>query len=195
MPVDPAPFWLADNEPVISFELNGDARAYPIQVLIWHEVVNDVVGGVPVVVTFCPLCNTALAFERTLNSTVHDFGTSGMLRFSDLIMYDRQTQTWWQQIGGEAIVGELTGTRLKQLPASIVSWKAFRTSFPGGQVLSRDTGFARDYGRNPYTGYDDVNKPPFLFVGPEDDRLRPVDRVVTVSIGDEAAAYPFLELE
>lgn len=195
VPTDPDPFWLAADEPVISLELNGDARAYPIQVLIWHEIVNDVVGGVPVIVTFCPLCNTALVFERTIDGNVHDFGTSGMLRFSDLVMYDRQTDTWWQQIGGEAIVGELTGTRLNPLPASMVSWKDFRTSFPGGQVLSRETGFSRDYGRNPYTGYDDINSAPFLFAGPEDNRLRPVERVATVDLGEEAVAYPFLELE
>ncbi|MFQ5933430.1 MAG: DUF3179 domain-containing protein [Dehalococcoidia bacterium] len=195
LPVDPAPSWLGDLEPVISLEINGDARAYPIQILIWHEIANDVVGGVPVTVTFCPLCNTALVFERTIGDTVYDFGTSGMLRFSDLVMYDRQTESWWQQIGGEAIVGELTGTRLKQLSASIVSWKDFRTSFPNGQVLSRDTGFQRSYGRNPYTGYDNINSAPFLFVGPDDDRLRPMERVTTVEINDDAAAYPFLELE
>ncbi|MEE9199190.1 MAG: DUF3179 domain-containing protein, partial [Dehalococcoidia bacterium] len=195
LPADPSPFWLGDLEPVILIEVNGEARAYPIQVLIWHEVVNDVVGGVPVLVTFCPLCNTAIAFERTVNGTVHDFGTSGMLRFSDLIMYDRQTETWWQQIGGEAIVGDLTGTRLKQVPASIVSWEVFRASFPSGQVLSRDTGFSRDYGRNPYPGYDNINQSPFLFTGPEDNRLRAMERVTTVDIGDEAVAYPFLELE
>ncbi|MFQ5875455.1 MAG: DUF3179 domain-containing protein, partial [Dehalococcoidia bacterium] len=172
-----------------------DARAYPIQIVTWHEVVNDVVGGVPVLVTFFPLCNTGIAFDRTVNGQVFEFGTSGLLRFSNLIMYDRTTETWWQQVGGEAIVGELTGTRLKLLPASIVSWEDFRTSFPNGQVLSRETGFTRDYGRNPYTGYDDIDSAPFLFVGPDDDRLRPVERVVTVSIGDEAAAYPFLELE
>ena len=195
LPVDPAPFWLGDLEPVISFEINGDARAYPLQILTWHEIVNDTVGGVPVVVTFCPLCNTALVFERTVNGTVMDFGTSGMLRFSDLVMYDRQTETWWQQIGGEGIAGELTGVRLTQIAASIISWQDFKTGFPNGQVLSRETGFTRNYGRNPYTGYDSINSSPFLFVGPEDDRLRPMERVATVEINGEAAAYPFLVLE
>ena len=195
LPVESDPVWIAELEPVISLELNGEARAYPIQILIWHEIVNDVVGGVPVVVTFCPLCNTALVFERTINGNVHDFGTSGMLRFSDLVMYDRQTETWWQQIGEEAIVGELTGTKLNQQPAAIVSWQDFKSSFPYGQVLSKDTGFRRQYGANPYTGYDNINQAPFLFTGPDDDRLRPVERVTTVELNDEAAAYPFLELE
>src|SRR5258708_4055361 len=100
--------WLKDDEPVIAFELNDDTRAYPIQILIWHEIVNDVVGGVPVMITFCPLCNTAIAYERTVNGRVLDFGTTGRLRFSNLIMYDRQTESWWQQAIGQAIVGQLT---------------------------------------------------------------------------------------
>ncbi|MCH7996398.1 MAG: DUF3179 domain-containing protein [Chloroflexi bacterium] len=195
LPVDPSPFWIGDLEPVISFEINGDARAYPLQIMTWHEIVNDTVGGVPVVVTFCPLCNTALVFESTVDGTVLDFGTTGMLRFSDLVMWDRQTETWWQQIGGEGIAGELTGVRLTQIAASIVSWQDFKTGFPNGQVLSRETGFNRNYGRNPYTGYDSINSSPFLFVGPEDDRLRPMERVATVEINGEAAAYPFLVLE
>ena len=153
-------------------------------------------GGVPVIVTFCPLCNTALAFERSLDGTVYEFGVSGVLRFNDLVMYDRQTESWWQQIGGEAIVGEVTGAELKPLPASIVSWGDFRTNFPNAVVLSsRDTGYIRDYGGNPYTGYDDVNSSPFISGGEDEDRLPAVERVVAVDIGDQAAAYPFSELE
>ena len=101
--------WLDDREPVISFELNGDAKAYPLQILTWHEIVNDQVGGTPVAVTFCPLCNSAIVFDRRLEGVVLDFGTSGRLRHSDLIMWDRQTQSWWQQLTGDAIVGQLTG--------------------------------------------------------------------------------------
>jgi hypothetical protein len=96
-------------EPVVTFKINGESRAYPLAILTWHEVVNDVVGGVPVTVTFCPLCNSGLAFERTLEGRVFDFGVSGNLRNSDLVMWDRQTQSWWQQLTGEAIVGELAG--------------------------------------------------------------------------------------
>jgi hypothetical protein len=101
--------WLAGSAPVIALEVGGRARAYPLAILTWHEIVNDSLGGVPVVVTFCPLCHTALVFERTLDGVVHDFGTTGNLRHSDLVMYDRQTQTWWQQATGQAIVGALTG--------------------------------------------------------------------------------------
>ena len=187
--------WLAENEPVIALEINADARAYPLQIMTWHEIVNDVVGGEPVLVTFCPLCNTAIAFERRMGNTVNSFGVSGLLRYSDLIMYDRATDSWWQQILGEAIVGELTGARLPNVPASIVSWADFRDNYPQGRVLTRDTGFTRQYGRNPYSGYDDINSSPFLFVGPEDRRLRPVERVATVELNGETVAYPFLRLE
>ena len=187
--------WLADQEPVIAFELNGDARAYPLQILVWHEIVNDVVGGVPVAVTFCPLCNTAIVFERTLKGVVYDFGTSGKLRNSDLVMWDRQTESWWQQFTGEAIVGELAGKKLAVLPASIISFSDFRAASPDGTVLSIDTGFSRSYGRNPYGGYDRADNPPFLFDGDLDGRLAPKDRVVDVSIDGLTAVFPFPTLE
>ena len=174
--------------------LNGDARTYPLQILIWHEITNDTVGGVPVTVTFCPLCNTAIAFERSLDGTLYDFGTTGKLRFSDLVMWDRQTESWWQQATGEAIVGVLTGTRLKPVPASIVSFADFRRSYPAGKVLSRETGFDRNYGKNPYVGYDDVESSPFLFKDTPDPRLRPMERVVALTIGGEDMAYPYAVL-
>jgi len=188
--------WLRDPEPVISFELNGDARAYPLQILIQHEIVNDVVGGVPVVVTFCPLCNSAIVFERTMDGIVYDFGTTGNLRNSDLVMYDRQTQSWWQQFTGEGIVGIMAGRQLEFLPASIISWKDFKDAFSKGKVLSTDTGFpGREYGINPYYGYDRADTPPFLFDGILDGRLLPKERVVAVTIGDKDAAFPFTILE
>ncbi|MGE3273031.1 MAG: DUF3179 domain-containing protein [Chloroflexota bacterium] len=187
--------WLADDEPVVVYEENGDARAYPLQILIWHEIVNDTVGGRPVTVTFCPLCNTAIAFDRRLDGVTYDFGTTGNLRRSDLVMWDRQTESWWQQITGEAIVGELAGARLTPVPAAIQSFAAFRAAFPVGQVLSRETGFNRAYGRNPYVGYDDIASSPFLYSGPADGRLPPMARVVTVALNGEAAAYPFSHLE
>jgi len=186
--------WLAERSPVISLSVGGTARAYPLAILTWHEIVNDTLGGVPVVVTFCPLCNTALVFERQLGGTTYDFGTTGNLRYSDLVMYDRQTESWWQQATGEAIVGELTGTRLTFLPAQVVSLAAFVAAHPTGDVLGRDTGFARSYGQNPYVGYDEVGLPPFLFDGVVDGRLAPKARVVTFGSGPEAIAYPFSEL-
>ena len=183
--------WLEAQEPVIAFELNGAAKAYPLQILTWHEIVNDTVGGVPVVATFCPLCNSAIVFERTLDGVVYDFGVSGKLRNSDLIMWDRQTESWWQQLTGAAIVGELTGQQLRLLPASIVAWQDFKAAYPDAAVLSRDTGYRRNYGSNPYVGYDRVDQPPFLFFGRQDDRLLPMERVAALTVGDAAAAFPF----
>ena len=187
--------WLGDKEPVIIFGLNGDVRAYPLQILTWHEIVNDVVGGVPVAVTFCPLCNAALVFDRRLAGVIHDFGTSGKLRNSDLIMWDRQTESWWQQFTGEGIVGELAGKMLTSLPSQVISWEDFKAANPESIVLSRDTGFNRPYGRNPYAGYDRVDNPPFLFEGPLDGRLLPKERVAFVTVGDKTAAFPFSILE
>lgn len=194
--VDEADAWLKPQEPVILLQIGDNARAYPLQILMWHEIVNDTVGGVPVTVTFCPLCNTGIAFDRTLDGQVLGFGTTGRLRFSNLIMYDRQTESWWQQATGEAIVGELTGRKLTLLAASIISWADFKAAHPDGTVLSRDTGYSRAYGQNPYVGYDDVNQSPFLYVGPETpDVLPAMARVVTVDLNGEAVAYPYEVLQ
>ncbi|PKB62167.1 MAG: hypothetical protein BZY79_00015 [SAR202 cluster bacterium Casp-Chloro-G4] len=179
------------NEPVIALEINGDARAYPLAILIWHEIVNDEVGGVPVSVTYCPLCNTAITFDRRVGEQVLDFGTSGMLRKSDLVMWDRQTESWWQQITGEAIVGELTGTKLTFIPAPLTSWKEFTEAYPDGQVLTRETGFSRNYNTPPYSGYDNLGGQPFLFGGAIDSKLPAMERVIGLDLGQEKVAYPF----
>jgi hypothetical protein len=184
--------FLEPQEPVIALELKGEVRAYPIQILIWHEIVNDVIGGVPVAVTFCPLCNTAIVFDRRVDGKTLDFGTTGNLRNADLVMYDRQTESWWQQFGGRALVGELTGAKLDQLAAKVVAWREFEREHSGGKVLSRETGYARDYGENPYTGYDDIDSPPFVATKNSDDkRLPPKERVVFIERGGEAVAIPF----
>lgn len=174
--------WLADNEPVIALEINGDARAYPLQILTWHEIANDTVGDVPVAVTFCPLCNAAIVFDRRLDGEVYEFGVSGLLRNSDLVMYDRTTETLWQQFTGEGIIGDLTGAQFDFVTSSLVSFADFRAAYPEGRVLSRDTGFSRNYGRNPYAGYDTIGQNPFLFDGDLDGRLPAMERVVTVSL-------------
>ena len=191
IPVADAPGYLRDAEPVISVEINGAAKAYPLGMMMKHEVANDELGGVPITVTFCPLCNTAIVFDRRVNGTVLDFGVTGNLRNSDLIMWDRQTESWWQQITGEAIVGDLTDMRLKFIPASVVSWAQFRDGFPQGQVLSRDTGYRGTYDLPSYGGIDGADKNPSHFRGATDPRLKPMERVVGISLGDEDAAYPF----
>ena len=186
--VDKADAWLGDSEPVVVFESGGIVRGYPWQILIWHEIVNDDVGGALVSVTYCPLCNTAIAFDRRVDGRVLDFGTTGKLRHSDLVMYDRQTETWWQQATGEAIVGELTGTVLTFLSAPTLSWSDFKGQHPDAEVLSRDTGHTRPYGRSPYDGYDTGQ--PWLYRGPKDNRLAMMERVVVLRIDGSATAYP-----
>jgi hypothetical protein len=187
--------FLRPREPVIALTLAGRARAYPLQILTWHEIVNDVVAGVPVAVTFCPLCNTAIAFDRRLDGRTLSFGTTGNLRNSDLVMYDRQTESWWQQFGGEGVVGLYAGTRLRTLPARIVAWRSFRAQHPDGLVLSRQTGYSRPYGENPYAGYDDVSSPPlFPTHNADDKRLPPKERVVFFERDGSAVAIPFSTL-
>ncbi len=183
--------WLEDPEPVLVVQVGEDVRAYPIQILIWHEIVNDTVGGKPLVITYCPLCNTGIAFERTVDGRVLDFGTTGRLRYSNLIMYDRQTESWWQQATGEAIVGTYAGTRLTFYPARMMAWAQFREAYPQGRVLSRETGYVRDYGRNPYIGYDRATEP-FLYQGPRIKEALPLmARVYTIATKAEAVAYPY----
>jgi len=175
---------IPDTEPVITLKL-GDAapRAYPIRYLTWHEIVNDRVAGVPVAVTFCPLCNSAMVFDRRTDHGVLDFGVSGKLRNSDMVMYDRQTESWWQQATAQAIVGDLTGTRLAQLPSWMESWGQFRAAHPDGQVMA-EPNHRRRYGANPYEGYDSSARP-FLYDGtPPPHGIHPLARVVRV--GDRA---------
>jgi hypothetical protein len=188
--------FLQPKEPVIELSVGGAERAYPIQILIWHEIVNDNVGGVPVAVTFCPLCNTAIAFDRRVGDETLTFGTTGNLRNSDLVMYDRQTESWWQQFGGTGLVGRYAGERLRTLPARIVSWRQFARDHPRGSVLQRLTGgIARPYGENPYAGYDSVSSPPFFPAAHANDRrLLPKERVVFVERGDDSVAIPFSAL-
>ena len=145
---------LAPNEPVITVSLDGPARAYPLRYLTWHEIVNDEVEGLPIAVTFCPLCNSAITFDRRVEDRVLSFGVSGKLRHSDMIMYDRETESWWQQAIGQGIVGEMTGVDLDVIHVSWVeSWESFSTRHPDGLVMDQPD-FNRPYGRNPYVGYD-----------------------------------------
>ncbi|GMQ84862.1 MAG: DUF3179 domain-containing protein [Acidimicrobiia bacterium] len=177
-------------EPVVFLEINGDARAYPIRAMVWHEIVNDTVGGVPVSVTYCPLCNSAVTYVREINGVETTFGTSGRLFASALVMYDRATESLWTHFDGRAVVGVLTGAQLESIASPLLSWGDFRESNPTGQVLDWNaTGFNRDYGRNPYFGYDDPDTNPFLFRGTVDDRARAKQRVVGVAIDGEAAAF------
>ncbi|HEV2058725.1 MAG TPA: DUF3179 domain-containing protein [Solirubrobacteraceae bacterium] len=187
--------FLDDREPVLVVEQGQAVRAYPVQILIWHEIVNDELGGRPIAVTYCPLCNSSVVFDRRVDDRVLTFGTTGNLRKSDLVMWDRQTESWWQQLSAEAVVGELSGERLEVLPSQTLSWADFRRSFAEGDVLSRDTGFERDYGRNPYVGYDERDAQPFLLDGEADDRLPAKEHVIAVFVDDDRPlVIPFSRL-
>ena len=182
--------WLVDEEAVLVLELAGQTRAYPVQVMIWHEIVNDVYGDRPVAVTYCPLCNSAIAFDRRIDGRELTFGTSGLLLNSDLVMYDRETESLWPQLEFRAVAGALTGTELDPLVLATVPWAQFRDANPDGLVLNRDTGFVRDYGRNPYVGYDEEDTQPFLFDGAPDPRLPPKTPVIGLFRDDGPVAVP-----
>ena len=183
--------YLAGNEPVVRLEIDGDVRAYPVQILMWHEIVNDTVGGVPVSVTYCPLCNSAVSYVREIDGSVTTFGTSGRLFNSALVMYDRATESLWTHYDGRAVAGVLTGTELEPVPSPLIAWADFKDAHPEALVLDRDsTGFTRRYGSNPYVGYDDVDTRPFLFRGDVDDRAALKQRVVGVTIGEASKAWP-----
>ena len=187
--IEEADVSLSEQEAVIVLDLEGDARAYPIDILMWHEIVNDTVGDVPVTITYCPLCNSAISYERTINGVETTFGTSGMLYGSALVMYDRATESLWTHFDGLAVAGVLTGTWLTPIASPLIAWKEFVTAYPEGKVLSRDTGFARQYGRNPYLLYDNPETSPAFFRGEVDDRLLIKQRVVGVVIDETAVAY------
>ena len=185
--------WLAPNEPVLALSLGGEHRAYPVQIMMWHEIVNDTVAGAPVAITYCPLCNSALVFDRRLTGPDGDdrlvsFGTSGKLYNSDLLMYDRQTESLFSQLIGLGVAGVLTGVELDRDPVQTFSFEDWSETHPDGLVLNRVTGQERNYGLNPYEQYDTEEREPFLFDGEVDDRLPPKRRVVGVATADGSAA-------
>ncbi len=190
-----AKYWIKDTEPLIFVNINGKTKAYPLQILIWHEIVNDKLSNKNITITFCPLCNASIVFDRNINGKTYDFGTSGLLRNSDLVMYDRQSESLWQQFTGNAIVGDMVNTKLQQIPSSIVSFKDIYTNFKDTQILSKDTGHNRDYGNNPYIGYDNINQTPFMLKQKVDKRLAPMRRVATVSINNKDKAYSYTDVK
>ena len=184
--------WVDAKEPVIMVELNGEARAYPIQILMWHEMTNDKIGDTPILVTFCPLCYSAITFDRRHKGDVLEFGVSGFLRHSDMVMYDRNTETLWQQFSGEALVGDYTGDKLDIIPSQLIAFEQFKNIHPDGKVLSKDTGHRRNYGENPYAGYDDINNNPWALRDRPSDRMKPMQKVIGVRIDDNnVKTYPY----
>ena len=183
--------WLDERVPGTLVLLGGEARFYPLGILHRHEIVNDEIAGIPVAITYCPLCNTALAFDRRVDGEVLRFGVSGLLRNSDLVMWDDRTVSLWQQVTGEAIVGTATGTVLDPVPTAIVSFGDFAASYPEGVSLARESGVGGAYISNPYEGYSSRPVPYSFYTGEIDPRYGALERVVGVTEGGGATAYPF----
>ncbi len=193
--ISEASTWLYSNEPVIAFSVDGEAKAYPLQILMYHEIVNDQIGAEKIAVTYCPLCNAAMVFSRNYSDEVYEFGTTGKVHTSNLVMYDRQSESWWLQFTGEAVVGKHTGKQLQLLPSQIVSFEQYENSYPNGLVLSRNTGYEKKYGVNPYAHYDSRLLPiVWFFRKPMDDRLPAMERVLGIETSHQEMALPFSQL-
>lgn len=185
---------LQDSDLVLGLNINGDIRAYPLNILVWHEIVNDEVGGTPVAVTYCPLCFTNQVFNRTIDNQTVEFGTSGKLYNSNLVMYDRTSESLWSQALSQAIVGEHAGKKLERIPFDVAFWREWKALYPESKVLSQDTGFGRPYDVDPYGNY--YTDPNILFpVSHRDDRLGPKEIVVGLENEGSYRAYPIQQIE
>ncbi len=190
-----------EHEPVISVEINGLAKAYPLNMLTFHEMANDTLAGIPLLPSYCPLCNSGVVFDRRLDfegeKYTLEFEVSGFLRKSNMVMFDRQTETWWQQLMGDAIVGKFAGAELDIIPSMIISVEEFFESYPNGQILSKETGYEKTmdrYGTNPYTHYDSISKNPYSRFFNSDDvdsRLPAMERVIDIQEDGKYKIYPF----
>ncbi len=187
--------YLSPEDRVIGITLNGESRAYPISILNWHEIVNDQIKGQRYAVTYCPLCGTGVAFSATVAGQLTDFGVSGLLYNSDVLLYDRNTESLWSQIMGQSISGKLVGEKLTPIPISHTSWKSWVQRYPDTLVLSTDTGYSRDYSRDPYAGYGQSRQVFFQVNNQAPSIYHPKERVIGLDIDGVYKAYPFIELE
>ncbi len=182
--------WLKDDDIVLAVVINDDARAYPLKIMNWHEIVNDTIGGKEVTVTFCPLCDSGIVFDPFVNGQKLTFGNTGALYESAMVMYDRQTESYWYQAGARAVRGSLTGERLGILPSRMITWGDWKTTYPEGRVLSLNTGHSRPYTRDSFAGYDRPDSRPGFPVSVESDRLPPKERIVGIELNGKGKAYP-----
>ena len=187
--------YLQSTDRDVGVVLHGEARAYPIAILNWHEIVNDEINGQHFAVTYCPLCGTAVAFEASIDGKATDFGVSGLLYNSDVLLYDRETESLWSQILGKAVAGKRVGKHLTPIPISHTTWRAWRSKHPATQVMSDETGHFRDYGRNPYAGYEESRSTYFAVNNEAPDTYHPKEVVVGLGIDGIYKAYPFIELD
>ncbi len=185
--------FLQGDDRVLGVARNGIAKAYPVRILNWHEIVNDTFGAEHIAVTFCPLCGTGIAYVSEAGGKPLSFGVSGLLYNSDVLVYDRQTQSLWSQILAQAVSGPLKGVKLTTVALAHTSWADWKKRHPNTQVLSTDTGFARDYTRDPYTGYTQDQTIMFHVSG-RSTRYHPKEPVIGIEVGGKFKAYPFVEL-
>lgn len=185
--------FLKDNDRILGIHYNGEARAYPIRILNWHEIVNDEINGKPFAVTYCPLCGTGMVFASIVNAQKLTFGVSGLLYNSDVLLYDRETESLWSQILSKGVSGDMKDQALTSIPASHTRWSDWKTKYPDTKVLSTDTGFKRNYSRSPYGDYDE-NDSIYFPLSSNSRRYHPKERVIGLQIGDKFKAYPFKEL-
>lgn len=185
--------FLADDDRVLGIARGDIAKAYPIKILDWHEIVNDEFNGEPVVISYCPLCGTGMAFDANVGGAARSFGVSGLLYNSDVLLYDRESESLWSQIIRKSISGPLKGQVLEQIPMLHTTWHDWREQNPGTVVLTNQTGHSRDYSRSPYSGYEVSNRIWFP-VKNQSQRYHPKELVIGLNLGDKTKAYPFAEL-
>lgn len=185
--------YLKPDDIVIGLHVDGVARAYPLRILVWHEIVNDVIGGKPVVITYCPLCGTSMVFDARVDGKPRTFGVSGLLYQSDVLMYDRESESLWTQLGMKAISGPAVNETLDWLPSEHMTWKAWKEQNPNGEVLSTDTGHSRNYRANAYEDYFASDRT--MFPVPKRRRdFRNKEWVLGVILNGQAIAYPVEKL-
>lgn len=183
--------WLSNRDPVIVLRGTQQVKAYPLQILIWHEIVNDYLDGNAVSVTYSAISNSTAAMYRQARDRTLEFGTTGKLYKGTSVFYDRQTRSYWLHYSGDCIKGRLAGYQLELLPVILTSFREFKRSYPQGRVLSRYTGYRRKYGRNPYVGYGRPDERPLLFLGELDNRILPKEKVIGISYHHNTMAYPY----
>jgi hypothetical protein len=186
--------WLRDEDLVTGIDYNGIQKAYPLRILVWHEAVNDSIKEIPVLVSYCPLCGSTMVFRRDINGQTLTFGISGLLYQSDVLFYDHQTESLWSQLEMKAVTGKMIGTKLEIFPSVLATWKEWKKEHPNTLVLSRETGFSRNYNREPYRGYED-SRSIWFPIKHKNDRFHPKEKVLVVVSGDVAKAYTFSELK
>ncbi|MGK0291372.1 MAG: hypothetical protein ACI86H_002840 [bacterium] len=185
--------YLKNNDRILGIYHNGVARAYPIRILNWHEIVNDQIQGRPLVVSYCPLCGSGVAFKSKVKNQSLKFGVSGLLYNSDVLLYDRQTNSLWSQLLGKAVSGKLKGTNLTMIPLANTTWEDWKKQFPNTMVLSTNTGFGRDYSRTPYQGYT-TSRRVWFPLSNQSNKYHPKEQVIGLKINGKFRAYPFAEL-